>query len=116
MSMKIFTVESVTFSLEAEPSSFPDVIIQMALNKNFFPLLMLMTFPLNCIETNQIVKYKHVTYGAGAGKYFLDKTCFTSEDECNNFELIQAYTNWLTLIEVVSEPIVEQGWHVNHKH
>ena len=64
---------------------------------------------------NQDVKYKRITYGNGAGKTFLDEAAFMSEDELSDFELSQAYTNWLTLIEVVSDPIIEQDWHSHHK-
>ena len=77
---------------------------------------MLMTSSLNCIKMNQNIKYKHVSYRAGMGKSFLDKACFSFEDKLNGFKLMQAYTNWLTLIEVVSDPIVEQGWCAHHKH
>jgi len=45
----------------------------------------------------------------------VDKTAFPSEDKLRNFEFGQAYTNWLTLIETVSDPIIEQGWHGHHK-
>jgi len=76
---------------------------------------MLMTVTLNNIETNQGVKYKHITYGAGAGKTFLDETAFVAEDTLSDFEFGQAYTNWLTLIKSVSDPVIEQGWHAHHR-
>ena len=86
----------------------------MALNKVFIPLSMLMTASLNRIEHNDM-KYKHINYGSGVGKAFLDKTCFCAKDELNDFEFGQAYMNWLTLIKTVSDPMDEQGWHVHHK-
>src|SRR5882724_5633323 len=33
----------------------------------------------------------------------------------NHFKFGQAYVNWLTLVETVSDPVVELGWHVHHK-
>ena len=36
-------------------------------------------------------------------------------DDLNDFEFGQAYTNWLTLIETVSDLAVERGWHDHHK-
>ena len=64
---KIFTADAATFSLDPEPGALPDCLIQMALNCVFIPLSMLMTVTLNNIETNQDMKYKHITYGSGAG-------------------------------------------------
>ena len=65
---------------------------------------------LNRIKTNQDVKYKHISYGSDSGKNYL------SEDHLNDSEFNQAYMNLLTLIEAMSDPEVEQGWHVHHKH
>ena len=103
---KIFAADAVTFSLDPEPYALPDSLIQMALNCIFIPLSILTTVTLNNIETNQDVKYKHITYSSGAGKTFLDKTAFVAEDKLSNFEFGQACTNWLTLIEMVSDPII----------
>jgi len=86
----------------------------MALNKVFIPLSMLTTSSLNRIEHND-VKYKWLNYGSGTGKTFLDDTSFPAKDELNDFKFGQAYTNWLTLIETVSDPVVESGWHTHHK-
>ena len=61
------------------------------------------------------VKYKHINYGSGAGKLFLNETSFPPEDDLNHFKFGQAYTNWLTLMETVSDSIVEQGWNMHHK-
>src|SRR5882724_4203035 len=91
---KIFTADAMTFSLNPELGMLPDCLIQMALNCVFIPLLMLMTVTLNNIETNQDVKYKHITYGTGTGKTFLDETAFVAEDTLSDFEFGQAYTNW----------------------
>jgi len=70
---------------------------------------------LDRIKMNQYVKYKHISYSSGSGKIFLNETCFPSEDNLKDFEFNQAYMNWLTLIEVVSDLAVEQGWHAHHK-
>jgi len=64
---------------------------------------------------NQDIKYKHITYGSGMGKTFLNEATFPTEDELSDFEFGQAYTNWLTLIETVSDPMIEQGWCAYHK-
>ena len=113
---KVFTAEASTFSMEAEPSSPPECLLQIVLNHIFIPLSMLMTDSLNRIETNQNVKYKHINYRSGVGKHFLDEASFASKDDPNDFEFGQIYTTWLTLIEVVSDPDMEHGWHPHHKH
>ena len=46
LSTKIFTAETATFTLDSDPSALPDTLLQMALNKVFIPLSMLMTQPL----------------------------------------------------------------------
>src|SRR5467141_199934 len=56
-----------------------------------------------------------MTHGSGAGKYFHDEASFCTEDDLNDFEFGQAYTNWLTLIEMVSDPVVEHGRCTHHK-
>jgi len=76
---------------------------------------MLMTITLNNIETNQDIKYKHITYRMGTGKTFLDKVAIVAEDVLCNFEFSQVYTNWLMLIKMVLDPVIEQGWHAHHK-
>jgi len=48
-------------------------------------------------------------------KKFLNEASFSPEDSLNDFEFGQAYTNWLTLIETVSDPMVELGWCMHHK-
>src|SRR5882724_5314558 len=88
---------------------------QMALNLIFIPLSMLTMLKLNNIEMNQDMKYKHITYGSGARKTFLDEAAFPTEDKLSNFEFGQAYRNWLTLIKMVLDPMIEQGWHTHHK-
>ena len=70
---------------------------------------MLTTVALNKIETNQDMKYKHITYSSGAGKTFLDEAAFLAEDDLSDFEFGQAYTNRLTQIEMVSDPMIEQA-------
>jgi len=49
------------------------------------------------------------------GQNFLDESSFPPEDDLSEFEFGQAYINWLTLIEAVSDPVVECGWHGHHK-
>jgi len=61
------------------------------------------------------MKYKQLTYGSGIGKTFLNEASFPVEDQLTDFEFNQAYTNWLMLIETVSDPAMEQGWHAPHK-
>jgi len=112
---KVFTADVATFSLDPEPGTLPDCLIQMALNCIFIPLSMLTTVMLNNIEMNQDIKYKCITYSSGVGKTFLDEATFPTEDELSDFEFGQAYTNWLTLIEIGSDPVIEQGWRVHHK-
>ena len=112
---KVFMAQTAIFSLDSDPGALLDCLVQMALNKIFIPLSMLTMSSLNRIEHND-VKYKHLNYGSGAGKTFLDDSSFPAEDELNDFEFGQAYTNWLTLIETVSDLVVKKGWHAHHKH
>ena len=44
---KVFTQEPAVFSLDPDPGTLPDSLIQMALNKVFIPLSMITTAPLN---------------------------------------------------------------------
>src|SRR5882672_4467061 len=111
----MFTTDSATFSLNPEPGALPDCLMQMALSHVFIQLSMLTTVVLNNIETNQNVKYKKLAYGSGAGQTFLDEASFPSEDQLSDLKFGQEYTNWLTLIETVSDPIIEQGWRAHHK-
>ena len=83
---EVFTAGAVTFSLKPQPGALPDCLIQMALNHVFIPLSMLTTCLLNDIEMNQDVKYKCIQYGSGAGKIFLDKTSFPTEEDLSDFE------------------------------
>jgi len=112
---KVFMAETATFSLDSDPGTLPDCLVQMALNKIFMPLSMLTMASLNRIEHNNM-KYKQLNYGSGAGKTFLDESSFLAEDELNNFKFGQAYTNWLTLIETISDPVVKSSWCMHHKH
>ena len=66
-------------------------------------------------KTNQDVKYTKLTYSSTIGKTFLDESSFPQEDQLGDFEFSQAYANWLTLIEMISEPGVELGWRAHHK-
>ena len=54
---KVFTAESTTFSLDSDPSTLPDCLFQMVLNKVFIPLSMLTTTSLIKIEHNE-AKFK----------------------------------------------------------
>jgi len=94
---KVFTADAEVFSPDFNPSACPDCLVHMVLQKIFIPLSMLMTSSLSRIETNQNVKFKHILYGLGAGKFFLDESCFPMDDDLNNFEFNQVYANWLTL-------------------
>ena len=100
---KVFTQETAIFSQVPDPGALWDPLIQMALNKIFIALSMLMTASLNKIKHND-VKFKPMTHGPGTGKSFLNEASFCAEDNLNNFKFGQAYTNWLTLIKTVSAP------------
>jgi len=82
---KVFMVDSATLVLNLDPGTLPDALLQMAVNKIFIPLPMLTTCALNWIKMNQDVKYKHLTYGPGMGKTFLDESSFSSEDKLSDF-------------------------------
>ena len=79
--------DTAMFSLDVHPGVLPDFLIQMTLNKVFIPLSMLTIDSLNRIKMNQDVNYKHISYGSGLGKIFLNETCFPSEDDLDTSNL-----------------------------
>ena len=52
--------------------------------------------------------------GTGAGNTFLDEASFLLRMSLVTLNLGNQ-AHWLTLVETVSAPIVELGWHAHHK-
>jgi len=73
--------------MEPDPSTFPDCLIQMALNHVFIPLSMLTMDSLNQIKMSENMKYKCINYSSGASKHFLDNASSPPEDDLNHFQI-----------------------------
>ena len=57
---------------------------------------------------------KKIPLGYAAGKYALDESLFPPEDSLTNVEFMQAHKHWLTLIKILAEPSIYNGWKSHH--
>ncbi|KAF8508877.1 hypothetical protein BU17DRAFT_99450 [Hysterangium stoloniferum] len=71
--------------LELDPASIPNQILHMAFKKQ--------------VRGNVDLKYYRISVGNGASKYFLDTACFPSEVSLTTVDFLQAYANWLSIIQ-----------------
>ncbi|KAF8578806.1 hypothetical protein K439DRAFT_1621036 [Ramaria rubella] len=94
------------------PDDIPNPILQMAQGKVYIPLSMLTTASLNHIRNNDNLKYIKVTNGIICQT--LDPLQFGSEEHLTSDNWAQAYKNWLTLIDAISEPGIGVGWHKHY--
>jgi len=84
------------------------------LNKLYIPLSMLTTAALSKIRTNDCLKFRKIPFGNGIGKQSLDESSFPSEDSLTETTFLQAYRNWLTIIDVIATTDVAVGWYEHH--
>ena len=94
--------------------TIPNPILQMAFLKLYIPLSLLTTTALDKIHFNDGLKYQKILFGNGAGKHTLDVSLFLNELSLTESEFWQAYRNWLTLIEIIAEPPLVDGWRTHH--
>jgi len=92
----------------------PNAILQMAYNKIYVLLSMLMTSALSKIHGNDNLKYRKVPFGNGSGKQSLNESSFPQEDSLSETMFFQAYRNWLTIIDMIAMPEAAVGWYEHH--
>ncbi|KAF8582454.1 hypothetical protein K439DRAFT_1351182 [Ramaria rubella] len=100
--------------LKLNVTAIPPSILQMAFNKMYIPLSMLKTSALNHICNNDNLKFKKVPFSNGAGKQSLDESQFPSESSLSILLFFQAYRNWLSDIDIISNPQLAVGWYEHH--
>ena len=92
----------------------PNAILQMAYLKLFILLSMLTSSSLIKIWANDGLKYHKIPFGNSAGKQSLDESIFPPEDSLLESLFLQAYCNWLSIIDLISSPEVTVSWHEHH--
>ncbi|KAF8588078.1 hypothetical protein K439DRAFT_703122 [Ramaria rubella] len=107
--------EAAKNCLQLVITSIPDVILYMAFNKVYIPLSLLTTAALNKIRCNDDLKYKKILFGNGAWKPSLDEAQFPPETSLTSFLFLQAYRNWLTVIDAICDAQLAVGWHEHYK-
>ena len=86
----------------------------MAYLKPFILLSLLTTVVLNRIEFNDGLKFHKFIFGNGIGKHSLDISSFPTEQSLSESEFWQAYRNWLSLIDIIADPAIANGWKLHH--
>jgi len=86
----------------------------MAYLKLYIPLSLLMTSALSKICSNDSLKYHNILFSNGAGCQSLDESIFPPENALSESLSLQAYHNWLTIIDIIASPEVEVGWYEHH--
>src|SRR5882724_5810624 len=92
----------------------PNAILQMAYLKLYIPLLMLTTAALSKVHSNDGLKYHKIPFGNGSGRQSLDETLFPPETSLSESLFLQAYCNWLTINDIITELEVAVGWYEHH--
>jgi len=101
-------------TLQLDMTDIPNAILQMAYNKLYIPLTMLTTPALSKIRTNDNLKFCKIPFGNGIGKQSLDEASFPNEDSLTETPFLQAYRNWLTVIDIIATADVAVGWYEHH--
>jgi len=86
----------------------------MAYLKLYIPLSMLMTSASSNICSNDRLKYYKILFSNGAGWQSLDESLFPSDNSLSESFFLQAYHNWLTIIDIIMSPQVAVAWYRNH--
>jgi len=95
-------------------TDMPNAILQMAYNKLYIPLLMLTTPALSSIHRNDYLKFHKFPFGNSLGKQTLNESTFPTQDTLMETMFLQAYRNWLMVINVISTPNVGVRWYEHH--
>ena len=110
----IFRQDSCKPEYTMDTCTIPNPILQMAFLKLYIPLSLLTTTAIDKIHFNDRLKYQKILFGNGTGKHTLDISLFPNELSLTESEFWQAYRNWLTLIEIIAEPPLANGWRTHH--
>ena len=86
----------------------------MAYFKLYIPLSMLTTSASSKIQANDGLKYHKIPFSNGTGRQSLDKSIFPPEHTLSESLFLQAYRNWLTIIDMISLPKVAVSWYEHH--
>ena len=100
----IFKADAVKPEYELNARLIPNPILQMAYLKLFIPLSLLTTVALDRIEFNDGLKFHKIIFGNGIGKHSFDVSSFPTEQSLSESEFWQAYRNWLSLIDIITDP------------
>src|SRR6266481_4733340 len=112
----IFKLSSVKPEYKMNTHPIPNAILQMAYSKLFIPLSVLTSMALDKIQFNDGLKFHKFVFGNGSGKHSLDVSTFPTELSLTEMEFWQAYCNWLSLIDIIAEPAVADGWKLHYAH
>jgi len=93
-----------------------NAILQMAHNKVYIPLLMLMTATLIKIHSNDNLKYFKIPFGNGIRKQSIDESSFPTDNSFMETTFFQSYRNWLTIIDMTTTPEIMVGFHSRMLH
>ena len=107
----IFRQDSYKPEYTMDKRVIPNPILQMAFLKLYIPLSLLTT---TALDNNDGLKYQNILSGNRAGKHTLDISLFPNELSLSESEFWQAYCNWLSLIKIITEPVLANGWRMHH--
>ncbi|KAF8494286.1 hypothetical protein JB92DRAFT_3126980 [Gautieria morchelliformis] len=100
--------------LQMDVVKMPAAIMQMAFNSIYILLSMLTTAALDRTRSNDNLRYKKMPFGNGDGKQSLDDSFFPPEDTLNTATFLQAYQNWLSVVDKIANAALAKGWHCHH--
>ena len=86
------------------------VIMQMAHNKIYISISLLASSLDHIVNLH----YHEIPFGNGIGKLCLDSSYFPCEDFLDIVFFLQAYQNWLMLLEHFVDEGLARGWHDHH--
>ena len=100
--------------LKIDVNSILAIIFQMAYNKLYIPLSVLTTASLDRICSNQNLRFCKVPFSNGSGKQKLDDSSFPTEGSLDATTFLQAYRNWLTVVDHLANSILAGGSHSHY--
>jgi len=95
-------------------TKLPNAILQMAYLRLYISLSMLTTAALMKIHLNDGLKYHIIPFSNGAGQQSLYESILPPESSLTESLFLQAYRNWLNIIDIISSPEVVVGWNKHH--
>jgi len=108
----IYSLDDLTKNKhQLDMMDIPNTILHMVFNKIYILLTMLTTPALTKVHTNDNLKLHKIPFGNGIGKQSLNKASFPGKDSLMETSFLQAYRNWLTIIDSIATP---DGWYEHH--